>query len=197
MGLKYWGDAVKTYTAMDEILHKWDIDLNKTESEYPQPTHCVGLCITVHILTNLTIKIVEGGGFLVQFGQILLCSLGWVKDTYACPQSWEMSPDVMELPNHARSTMAELDSLEQHVLARFPKLQHYLVWCYDYVDAEGNQKCSNLLPPTMESRFIKIDAIKRQCKAQLHCIILTDSPLRDPAHTDRKSSCRERVYGDV
>ena len=180
LGLKYKGDAVKTYAARDEILRKWDIDIDETESEYPRPTHRVGPSITIHILADLTIKIVEGGGFLVQFGQIPLRSLGWVKDTHARPQSWEMSPDVAELPNHAGSTMAELDSLEQRVMNRFPKPQHYMVWRYDYVDAEGNQRRSNLPPPTMESRFIKIDALKRQREAQPHRIILTDSPPRDP-----------------
>ena len=191
MGLKYRGDAVKTYTAMDEILHKWDIDLADTESEYPRPTHRVGPCINVHILADLTIKIVEGGGFLVQYEQIPLRSLGWVKDAHARPQSWEMSPDVAEMPNHAGSTMAELDSLEQRILHRFPKPQHDLVWRYDYVDAEGNQKRSNLPPPTMESRFIKIDALKRQREAQPHRIILTDSPPRDPAHAAAQAAAMD------
>ena len=125
------------------MLSKYNIDIDETESDYPRPTHRVGPSITIciHILADLTIKIVEGGGFLVQFGQISLRSLGWVKDTHARPQSWEMTADVAEMPNHAGSTMAELDSLEPRILYRFPKPQNYMVWRYDYVDAMGLTCC--------------------------------------------------------
>ena len=57
LGLKYQGDAVKTYAARDELLRKMDVDIDETESEYPRPTHRVGPNITIHIHLSTPVTI--------------------------------------------------------------------------------------------------------------------------------------------
>ena len=157
IGLKYGGDAVKVYADRDKLLAKYGIDVDETESPYPRPTGKVGPRLTFHIIgQDLTIRMVEGGGFLLQYGNIPLRSLGWVKDEDARLQSWEMTFDIAEGRAHAGSTLAELDSLEQRILKRFPQPLAYLQWVY-IVDMDGVKKPSNLPQPCMKSRFAALD----------------------------------------
>ena len=157
IGLKYGGDAVKVYADRDKLLAKYNIFVDETESPYPRPTGKVGPRLTFHIIgQDLTIRMVEGGGFLLQYGNIPLRSLGWAKDEDASPQSWEMTFDIAERRAHAGSTLAELDSLEQRILKRFPQPLAYLQWVY-IVDMDGVKKPSNLPQPCMQSRFATLD----------------------------------------
>ena len=99
---------------------------------------------------------VEGGGFLLQYGNIPLRSLGWAKDEDARPQAWEMTFDIAERRAHAGRTLAELESLKQRILERFPQPTAYLQWVYIVV-RDGVEKPSNLPQPCMQSRFASID----------------------------------------
>ena len=104
--LKYAGDAVKVYAQRDALLARYNIVVDETESPYPRPTTHVGPHIVFNIIqegNSLTVKLVEGGGFLMQYGQTPLRSLGWAKDPDSRPQSWEMTADVAETPDHAGS----------------------------------------------------------------------------------------------
>ena len=153
--------------------------MDETESPYPRPTSLVGPHLVFNIIQegdSLTVKLVEGGGFLMQYGQIPLRSLGWAKDPDSRPQSWEMTADVAEAPDHAGSPLAELDELEQRILQKFPLPKNFMVWRYDFVGQDGQVKRSNLPQPTMQSRFVKIDAVKRQRETATapHRILLED-----------------------
>ena len=154
IGLKYGGDAVKVYAQRDALLARYNIVVDETESPYPRPTTRVGPYLVFNIIQegdSLTVKLVEGGGFLMQYGQITLRSLGWAKDPDSRPQSWEMTADVAESPDHAGSPLAELDELEQRILQKFPQPKNFVVWRYDvdFVGRDGQVKRSNLPQPTM------------------------------------------------
>ena len=157
IGLKYGGDAVKVYADRDKLLGKYGIVVDETMSPYPRPTGRVGPRLTFHIIgQDLTIRMVEGGGFILQYGNIPLRSLGWAKDDDARPVAYEMTFDIAERKAHAGSTLAELDRLEQRILKRFPQPTAYLQWVY-IVIMDGVEKPSNLPQPTMVSRFASID----------------------------------------
>ena len=72
--------------------------------------------------------------------------------------------------------LAELDELEQRILQKFPQPKNFMVWRYDFVGRDGQVKRSNLPQPTMQSRFVKIDAVKRQREAAAapHRILIED-----------------------
>ena len=172
---------MKVYAQRDALLARYHIVVDETESPYPRPTSLVGPHLVFNIIQegdSLTVKLVEGGGFLMQFGQIPLRSLGciWAKDADARPQSWEMTADVAEAADHAGSPLAEMDELEQRILHKFPQPKSFLVWRYDFVGRDGQVKRSNLPQPTMQSRFVKIDAVKRQREAAAapHRILIED-----------------------
>ena len=63
---------MKVYAQWDALLAKYNIVVDETESPYPRPTTPVGLHLVFNIiqeLDSLTVKLVEGGGFLMQYGK--------------------------------------------------------------------------------------------------------------------------------
>ena len=72
--------------------------------------------------------------------------------------------------------LAELDELEQRILQKFPQPKNFMVWRYDFVGRDGQVKRSNLPQPTMQSRSVRIDALKRQKETATapHRIVLED-----------------------
>ena len=63
---------------------------------------------------------------------------------------------------HGGSTYAELDNLEQRIMAKFPAPRNYIIWRYIKINDNGDNQICNLLPPTAVSRFVAIDAKKRK-----------------------------------
>ena len=184
LALKYNSDAVKTYSLLDKILAKYNIVLDDTMSPYKRPNRKVGVALTFHIDDAHDINMVEGAGFLIYYGNIHMRDLGWKKVRGSTPQAYIMPDDVATQRSHAGSTTsyAELDSLEQRVLAMYPPDRNYLVWKYVKTNSDGSTQLTNLLPPTTVSRFVAIDAKRQKLAAPVHRIHIVDVDDDDGTH---------------
>ena len=175
LATKYNGDAVKTYALLDKILAKYNIYLDETMSPYNRPTSKVGVALTFHIDDAHDINMVEGAGFLIYYGHILMRDLGWKKVRGSKPLAYIMTDDVASHPSYAGSTYAELDALEQRILDVYPPSHNYLVWKYVKINRDGTTQLCNLLPPTTVSRFVAIDAKRQKLATPVHRIIDVDA----------------------
>ena len=178
------GNAVKTYALLDKILAKYNIVFDDTTSPYRRPTSKVDVALTFHIDDAHDINMVEGAGFLMYYGNIHMRDLGWKQVRGSTPQAWIMTDDVAShwQRSHAGSMYAELDSLEQRVLAVYPPSRNSLVWKYVEINGDGTTQLCNLLPPTTVSRFVAIDAKRQKLAAPVHRINLVNVDDDDGTH---------------